>query len=170
MEAEAAPALRPFLKDEDERRRIYTVVALAALRDTPSAFASTHEAESTNTAERSGKLVCEAVDVSYAWDKRPIIRNFSTTILRGDRIGIIGPNGTGKTTLLRLLLGDLEPDSGSVRRGTRLEVAYFDQLREQLDPDKNLIDNICGGQEFIEINGKRKHAVTRSRAQDQTHH
>ena len=80
-------------------------------------------------AERSGKLVVEAEDVSFAWEGRTIIRDFSTTILRGDRIGIIGPNGVGKTTLIKLLLGEIQPDSGKLRQGHRLEVAYFDQLR-----------------------------------------
>ena len=80
--------------------------------------------------------------------------------MRGDRIGLIGVNGTGKSTLLKLLLGDLEPSEGIVKLGTKLEIAYFDQLREDLNLEKDLIDNVCGGQEFIEINGKQKHAIT----------
>ncbi len=112
-----------------------------------------------NTAERSGKLVCAAEHVSYAWDGTPVIRDFSTTILRGDRIGIIGPNGCGKSTLLNLLLGKLEPDSGRIELGTRLEVAYFDQLRAQLDEDKTVIDNVAGGSDKVEINGQSKHII-----------
>jgi ATP-binding cassette subfamily F protein uup len=114
----------------------------------------------TNTAERSGKLVCEAINVSYAWDKRPIIRDFSTTILRGDRIGIIGPNGCGKSTLLNLLLGKLRPDGGQIELGTKIEVAYFDQLRDQLDLDKTVIDNVAGGSDKVAINGKEKHVIS----------
>ena len=115
---------------------------------------------SVNAADRSGKLVCEAVDVSYAWDGKPIVRNFSTTIMRGDRIGIIGPNGCGKSTLLNLLLGRLQPDSGSIDHGTRIEVAYFDQLRDQLDLDKTVIDNVAGGSDKVDINGQSKHVIS----------
>jgi ATP-binding cassette subfamily F protein uup len=111
-------------------------------------------------AERSGKLVVEAKQVSYAWDNRPIIRDFSTTILRGDRIGIIGPNGVGKTTLIKLLLGEIEPDSGTLRQGHRLEVAYFDQLRSVLDENKSVIDNVADGHERIELNGQSKHVIS----------
>jgi ABC transport system ATP-binding/permease protein len=114
----------------------------------------------TNAAERSGRLVCEAEGVSFAWDGRPIVRDFSTTILRGDRIGVIGPNGCGKSTLLNLLLGRLVPDSGRVELGTRLEIAYFDQLRDQLDPDKTVIDNVAGGSDKVEIDGKSKHVIS----------
>jgi ATP-binding cassette subfamily F protein uup len=113
-----------------------------------------------NVGDRSGKLVCEARDVSYAWDGRPIIRNFSTTILRGDRIGIIGPNGCGKSTLLNLLLGRLTPDSGTIEMGTKIGVAYFDQLRDQLDLEKTVIDNVAGGSDKVEINGKSKHVIS----------
>ena len=112
-----------------------------------------------NAAERSGKLVCEAEDVSYAWDKQAIIKNFSTTIMRGDRIGIIGPNGCGKSTLLNLLLGKIQPDSGSIKLGTKIEVAYFDQLRAQLREDETVIDNVTDGGDSISINGQRKHVI-----------
>ncbi len=111
-------------------------------------------------AQRSGKRVAELKKVSKAYDGDIVIKELSTLVSRGDRIGIVGANGAGKSTLLKILLGRLEPDSGEVKLGTKLEVAYFDQLREQLDPDKNLIDNICGGQDFIEINGKRRHAIS----------
>lgn len=110
--------------------------------------------------DRSGKLVVDLDQVSHSFDDKQVIKDFSTTVIRGDRIGLVGVNGAGKSTLLKILLGQLEPTAGKVKLGTRLEIAYFDQLREQLDLDKNLIDNICGGQDFIEINGKRKHAIS----------
>ncbi|MGB5744981.1 MAG: ATP-binding cassette domain-containing protein [Sedimenticolaceae bacterium] len=113
-----------------------------------------------NRGEVSGKLVCEATNVSYAWHGRPIIRDFSTTILRGDRIGIIGPNGCGKSTLLNLLLGRLEPDHGSIEIGSRSEIAYFDQLRDQLDLEKTVLDNVAGGSDKVSINGKEKHVIS----------
>ena len=115
---------------------------------------------SVEDARASGKLVTELKDVSFSWASRPIVDRFSTIIQRGDRVGIVGRNGIGKTTLVKLLLGELQPESGEVQVGTRLEVAYSDQLRGQLDPEANLIDNICGGQEFIEINGRRRHAIS----------
>jgi ATP-binding cassette subfamily F protein uup len=110
-------------------------------------------------AERSGKLVVEVKDVSFGYPDLPIVRDLTTTVARGDRIGLVGPNGSGKTTLLRLLLGQLAPDTGTVRLGTNLEVAYFDQLREQLDPEKTVAESIGDGTEFIEINGMRKHVL-----------
>ena len=111
-------------------------------------------------AGQSGKIVVELQRVTQAFGGRTIIRDFSTIIQRGDRIGIVGANGAGKSTLVKILLGELQPDSGVVKRGSKLEVAYSDQLRGALDPEKNLIDNVCGGQEFIEINGKRRHAIS----------
>ncbi len=110
--------------------------------------------------ERSGKLVVEAEDVSYAWGDLPVIAHFSTTILRGDRIGVIGPNGIGKSTLLNLLLGRLEPDSGQVRLGTRLEIAYFDQMRATLDEERTVLDNLANGSDRVEINGVFKHVIS----------
>lgn len=112
------------------------------------------------TADRSGKIVVELKDVSQSYDGRPVIQGFSTTIIRGDRIGIVGPNGAGKSTLLKIILGQLKPEQGEVRLGTKLEVAYFDQLRQQLDPERNLLDNICEGREFITINGKDRHGIS----------
>src|SRR5690606_34555940 len=100
----------------------------------------------------------EAKNVSYSIPGRTLIADFSTTIMRGDRIGLIGPNGSGKTTLIRLLLGDLQPDAGEVRIGTQLEIAYFDQHRTQLREDMSALDNVADGREFVEINGSRKHA------------
>jgi ATP-binding cassette subfamily F protein uup len=111
----------------------------------------------TQDAERSGKLVIEARGVSFARGDRTIVRDFSTRITRGDRVGLIGPNGSGKTTLLRILLGELEPDSGSIRHGTALEVAYFDQLRETLDPDRSVFDSIADGADFVNVRGGSRH-------------
>jgi ATP-binding cassette subfamily F protein uup len=109
--------------------------------------------------ERSGALVAEVEKIAYAWDGQPLIRDFSTTILRGDRIGIIGPNGSGKTTLLRLLLGELQPQSGSVHLGTRREVLYFDQLRAQLDLNATVVENVGEGNDTVLINGKPRHVI-----------
>ena len=110
-------------------------------------------------AERSGKLVVEAEDVSFSFAGRSIVSDFSSTVMRGDKVGIIGPNGAGKTTLLRLLVGELEPERGSLRFGTRLEVAYFDQLRAQLDETKSVRDNVADGSDTITINGKPRHII-----------
>ncbi len=109
------------------------------------------------TGEASGKLVAELKDVSYAWGNKQIVKNFSSAIVRGDRIGLVGANGAGKSTLLKLILGELQPQSGSVRLGTNLKVAYFDQLRDQLDLDKSAVDNVSEGRDFIELDGKAKH-------------
>ncbi|TWU13987.1 ABC transporter ATP-binding protein uup [Symmachiella macrocystis] len=108
-------------------------------------------------AEKSGRMVIEAKNISFSYGDTPIVDDFSTLITRGDRIGIIGPNGAGKTTLLKLLLGDLEPQQGSLRHGTRLEVAYFDQLRETIEEDKTVAENVGEGQDKLMINGREKH-------------
>ena len=110
-------------------------------------------------ASRSGTLVCEAKKISFAYDGHPIVSDFSTTILRGDRVGIVGPNGAGKTTLLKLLLGKLSPQSGSVRTGTNLQIAFFDQLRDQLDPERPILEQINEGSDFVEVDGKKRHVV-----------
>ncbi|TVR57016.1 MAG: ATP-binding cassette domain-containing protein [Candidatus Competibacteraceae bacterium] len=110
-------------------------------------------------AETSGKLVIEAKKIAYAWRDEPLVRDFSVRIQRGDRIGLIGPNGCGKSTLLGLLLGRLEPKAGQVRWGTKLEIAYFDQLREQLDPEQTVLDSVAGGRENLEINGQSRHVI-----------
>ncbi len=105
----------------------------------------------------SGKIVAELTDASKSYDGRPIVHNFSATLLRGDKVGLIGPNGAGKTTLLKLILGELAPDSGKVRQGANLQVAYFDQMRNALDLDATLEDFISPGSEWIEIGAKRQH-------------
>ena len=109
--------------------------------------------------ERGGKIVAELTDVSKAFDGRTIVRHFSGTILRGDKVGLIGPNGAGKTTLLKLILSELPPDSGTVKLGSQLNVAYFDQMRDNLNLDATLADFISPGSEWIEINGARKHVM-----------
>jgi len=111
-------------------------------------------------AGKSGKLVAELVNVSKAFDNNTIIDNFSTRIIKGDRIGILGDNGSGKSTLLKLILGDLEADSGVISLGTNLDIAYFDQTREQIDEEKTIGENIADGNEFIEINGKQRHVIS----------
>jgi ATP-binding cassette subfamily F protein uup len=110
-------------------------------------------------AERSGKLVVELTNVSHSMGQQLIVTNFSTIVMRGDKIGIIGPNGAGKTTLLQLLLGQLTPQSGQVRHGTKLEIAYFDQLRSPMRHDRTAIDLIGDGKEYITLNGQNKHVI-----------
>ena len=115
---------------------------------------------SLEQAGSSGKIVIEANNLTHSFGDTPILRNFSTKILRGDRVGFIGANGSGKTTLLRILLGELQPDEGEVKLGTNLDILYFDQLRNKLDPEATVIDNLAEGREFIEINGKNKHVIS----------
>lgn len=115
---------------------------------------------SVSSGDRSGKLVAELEHVSYVYPDKPIVRDFTSVIMRGDRIGLIGANGAGKSTLLKLILGELQPQEGTVRLGTQLQVAYFDQLREQLNLNQSAVDNIAEGREFIEINGKSKHIIS----------
>ena len=110
-------------------------------------------------AERSGRMVVDAETISFSWDDKRIVEAFSTTIIRGDRVGIIGPNGCGKTTLLKILLGDLTPQQGRVRLGTGIRIAYFDQLRAQLDENKTLRENIGDGNDTIIVGGASRHVV-----------
>lgn len=135
-------ALQKMRNERSERRQQVGTVSMA-----------------TAKADRSGKLVAEAENVSFDYEGKPLIKNLNTTILRGDKIAILGPNGVGKTTLLRLLLGELEPSSGKIQTGTKQEVAYFDQFRAQLDDQASVIDNLSQGREFVEINGSRKHVI-----------
>ncbi len=110
-------------------------------------------------AGRSGNLVAAAEDISFSWNGGPVVKGLTTTIMRGDRVGIIGPNGAGKTTLLRLLMGELAPREGTIQLGTRREVIYFDQLREQLDPEKTVQENVGEGNDTLMINGKSRHII-----------
>jgi ATP-binding cassette subfamily F protein uup len=110
--------------------------------------------------ERSGKIVAELENISKMYGQRAIVSNFTGTILRGDKVGLIGANGAGKTTLLKMILGELTPDSGSAKLGTKLEVAYFDQMRTQLNEEASLVDTISPGSDWVEINGQRKHSMS----------
>jgi ATP-binding cassette subfamily F protein uup len=110
-------------------------------------------------AERSGKLVAEAEDVSFRYEDRSIIKGLTSTILRGDKVGIIGPNGCGKTTLLRLMLGQLEPTAGRIKLGTNLQIAYFDQYRATLDEEATVIDNVAQGSDRVTVNGRNTHVI-----------
>jgi ATP-binding cassette subfamily F protein uup len=110
-------------------------------------------------AERSGRLVVEAQGATFGYGGRPVIGNLTTTIISGDKVGIIGPNGSGKTTLLRLLLGEVAPQHGHVKFGSRLEVLYFDQLRERLDLDKSVQENVGEGSDTVTINGRPRHII-----------
>lgn len=136
-------ALEKLRKERSQRREVLGNVKLEHANDVPS-----------------GKLVAELHDVSFSWPDKTIINHFSSTIVRGDKIGLIGPNGIGKSTLLKIVLGELEPSKGSVRLGTKLSVAYFDQMRHQLNLELNAIDNISDGRDFIDINGKSKHIIS----------
>jgi ATP-binding cassette subfamily F protein uup len=111
-------------------------------------------------AERSGRKVLEAKDVSFWWGDRPLLKNIDTIVTRGEKVAILGPNGSGKTTLLRVLLGELPPKSGSIVTGTNLEILYFDQMRSQIDPEATVRDNIAEGRESVTIGGVQRHVVT----------
>lgn len=111
------------------------------------------------TEKRSGRLVIETENISYAYGEKTIIRNFTTTIQRGDKIGIVGANGSGKTTLLKLLMAQLQPQTGEVRHGTNLDIVYFDQLRTQLDESKSVLDNVGQGRDTVTINGRTRNLM-----------
>src|SRR5450830_1773941 len=113
-----------------------------------------------SSGERSGKIVAELDGVRKQFSERVIVADFSTTILRGDKVGLIGTNGAGKTTLLKLILGETQPDAGTVKQGTKLQVAYFDQMRAQLNEDASLADTISPGSEWVEVNGQKKHVMS----------
>ncbi|MGZ4975642.1 MAG: ATP-binding cassette domain-containing protein [Methylobacter sp.] len=115
---------------------------------------------SLDRGDASGKKVIEVNDISFGYADRQIIKHFSTLIQRGDKIGLIGANGAGKSTLLKLLLKQLEPTSGTVEQGTRLEIAYFDQLRDQLDPEMTVADTVADGNDFVEIAGNKRHVMS----------
>ncbi len=109
--------------------------------------------------QRSGNLVVDAKNIGFNYEHRPIVRNFSTTVMRGDKIGIIGPNGIGKTTLIKILLGQLAPTIGKVRLGTNLSIAYFDQMRQQLDENATVVQNVGDGYDWLELNGNKRHIL-----------
>ena len=153
-----------------EARRTRAVARINRLQDLRAQRAARRTAVGQarlelDSGERSGKIVAQLENVSKAFagpeGSKVVVHNFSTTVLRGDKIGLIGPNGAGKSTLLKLILGQLEPDAGQppalVRRGTNLQIAYFDQMREALDPNATLEDFISPGSEWVEIHGQRKH-------------
>ena len=112
-----------------------------------------------DTSSRSGKIVFEMENVSYEAAGKTLLKNFSTTILRGDKIALVGPNGCGKTTFIKLLLGEIQPTSGKIRCGTKLDIAYFDQYRADLDPEKTVMDNVADGKQDIEVNGVKRHVL-----------
>lgn len=112
-----------------------------------------------DTSSRSGKIVFEMEDVSYEIAGKTLLKDFSTTILRGDKIAFVGPNGCGKTTFIKLLLGEIQPTSGKIRCGTKLDIAYFDQYRADLDPEKTVMDNVADGKQDIEVNGVKRHVL-----------
>jgi ABC transport system ATP-binding/permease protein len=143
-------------RNEGRVRRLETMREQRQARRTQPGAARLQVQES----ERSGRLVIEARDVFYAFPEKTIVSDFSTTIVRGDRVGIVGPNGSGKTTLLRLLLGDLAPQDGTVRHGTNVEIAYFDQLRAQLDEDRSVQDNVAHGNDSVTFDGQRRHVLS----------
>ena len=112
-----------------------------------------------DNSSRSGKIVFEIENASYTVANKQLLSNFSTTILRGDKIALVGPNGCGKTTFIKLLLGEIQPTAGSIRCGTKLEIAYFDQYRADLDPEKSVMDNVADGKQDIEVNGIKRHVL-----------
>ena len=114
---------------------------------------------SANMGGKSGKVVIEANGLSFGFENNSVVNNFSTVMMRGDKVGVVGPNGVGKSTLVRLLLGELNPQAGEVKQGTNLDIAYFDQLRGQLRDDLSAMDNVSGGQDMVTVNGETKHII-----------
>ncbi len=143
-------------------RSVGRIARLVQMREERSARRSTQGNVRLDVAqgEKSGKIVAELTDVTIRYDGRAYIDRFTATVMRGDKIGLIGPNGVGKTTMLKLILGELTPDEGKVRTGTNLQVAYFDQMRAQLDLEKSLADTISPGSEWVEIGGVKKHVMS----------
>ncbi len=142
-------------RNEGRVRALEAMREQYAARVKPEQKARIHVEE----AERSGRKVIEVRNISYSYDGTPLIDGLSIKIMRGDRVGLIGNNGVGKSTLLRLLLGQLQPQSGTIKLGTNLEIAYFDQLREKLDPNRTIADIVGDGRDFITINGKERHVI-----------
>jgi len=138
--------------------RVKALLAMRAERAQRRALAGSVRMQ-VETGERSGQIVFEADRITKTFGDKTVVRDFSARIMRGDRIGLIGPNGSGKTTLLRMLLGDLEPDSGTVTPGSNVQVAYYDQLREQLDPDRTVFDTIGDGRDTVTIGGQDQHVI-----------
>ena len=136
--------------------RVRTLMAMREARAARRAQAGAVRLQ-IDAGERSGQLVFEAEEISKAYGGAPVVRDFSTRIMRGDRVGLIGPNGAGKTTLLRMLVGELEPDAGTVRAGANVQIAYFDQQREQLDPERTLVDTIGDGNDTVVVGGQPRH-------------
>ncbi len=136
-------ALEALRKERSQRRNLQGTTKLAV-----------------ESGEQSGKKVVSVKDISFSYPDNPIVKNFSTVIQRGDKIGLVGPNGTGKTTFLKLLLEGLAPDSGVVEQGTKLQVAYFDQLREELDPEISVADTLADGNDHVIINGQPRHVMS----------
>lgn len=136
-------ALKKLREERSQRRDVSGKVKIVALK-----------------AEQSGKIVIEADCISYAWPEKTIVKDFSCKIMRGEKIGIIGPNGCGKSTLIQLLLGQLAPQQGTVSKGTKLEIAYFDQHRETLDQEKTVRENLASNSDEVTINGRSKHVIS----------
>jgi len=136
-------ALEALRKERSQRRNLQGTTKLAV-----------------ESGEQSGKKVVSVKDISFSYPDNPIVKNFSTVIQRGDKIGLVGPNGTGKTTFLKLLLEGLKPDSGVVEQGTKLQVAYFDQLRDELDPEISVADTLADGNDHVIINGQPRHVIS----------
>ena len=140
-------------RDEGRVRRLMAMRAERAARRSQVGSVTLQ----VDVAERSGRLVLEAEDVTKGYGTATVVRDFSVRIMRGDRVGLIGPNGAGKTTLLRLLVGDLAPDDGEIRRGANVRIAYFDQQREQLDPERTVVDTVAEGNDTVTVGGVTRH-------------